>query len=623
VERDGEVGGQLEVPVSAVPSAAEQSPAVGRARAGGAAQWLILGCYLLGAVALTWRLWADPAARSTVGDPGPADVDLFAWFLRYEATAIAHGHLPALVTTAMNAPRGINLMWNTSILLPGTLVSPVTLLAGPQVGLTVLLTLGFAGSAATLFFVLRRWGASLGAAALGGAVYGFSPALLDSGIAHYMLVLAILPPLIIDALLRIVTVRGSPVRNGVWLGLLAAAQLLTGEELLVNTAMAGLVLVVALAASRPRAIADRVRGAALGIGTAAAVGIVVCGYPLWVQFHGPLAEHGSPWPTASFITPPGTFVTPPGTLLFHTSASAAAAAVDPPGLWEYLGYLGWPLLVVLVAAALWFWRDLRVRTAAICWAFLELCTLGGHTIRLGGLRYPGSLLPWHWLEGLPVFSQMLPSRLAIVADGAAAAVLALSLDLARWPARRPAAGPTGDGPVAGPALDWRRRTVPAAIAVLAVLPLIPLPVQTAALPPVPAGWQATFTRLRLPADARVLVVPVPYSQRAQTLRWQADTGQPRSVVGGWFIGPDSSGHAVVEYFGRPRINTFALYLDALWSGSRPGSGPPQPQIRADLAYLRPAAVVAVTSRGSALGRFLTGLFGQPSFQIGQMLAWRR
>jgi hypothetical protein len=607
----------MEEPVSVVPSAVEQSqaPARPRVRAGGGARWLILGCYLLGAVALTWRLWADPAARSTVGDPGPADVDLFAWFLRYQATAIAHGHLPALVTTAMNAPRGINLMWNTSILLPGILVSPVTLLAGPQVGLTVLLTLGFAGSAASLFLVLRRWGASLGAAALGGAVYGFSPALLDSGIAHYMLVLAILPPLIIDALLRIVTGRGSAVRSGAWLGLLAAAQLFTGEELLVNTAMAALVLVVALAASHPRAIAGRVQDVASGIGTAAAVAIVVCGYPLWVQFHGPLAEHGSPWPTASFITAPAAFVTPPGTLLFHTSASAAAAAVDPPGLWEYVGYLGWPLLVVLVAAALWFWRDLRVRAVAICWAFLEVCALGGHTIRAGGLRYPGSLLPWHWLEGLPVFSQMLPSRLSILADGAAAAVLALSLDLARSPARQAAAA-------AGTAA-WRRTSVFAAVAVLAVLPIVPLPMQTIPVTPVPAGWQATFARLRLPADARVLVVPVPYSQRPEAMRWQADTGQPRSLIGGWFIGPNPSGHASVDYFGPAQISALAKYLGALWSGPPPASGLSQPQIRADLAYLRPAAVVAVTSRNSALGRFLTGLFGQPSFQVKQVLAWRR
>ena len=60
------------------------------------------------------------------------------------------------------------------MLLPGMLLAPVTLLAGPQASLTVLLTAGFAGSAFALMAVLRRWGASTPAAALGGGVYGFS-----------------------------------------------------------------------------------------------------------------------------------------------------------------------------------------------------------------------------------------------------------------------------------------------------------------------------------------------------------------------------------------------------------------------------------------------------------------
>ena len=162
--------------MSRVPSVIESSPVAKRPRphAGSRAQWLILGCYLLGAVGLTWRLWVDPASRAQVGDP--EDVDLLAWFMRYAATAVAHGHLPALITTAMNTPRGINLMWNTSFLLPGVLLAPVTLLAGPQTSSTIVLTLGFAGSAASLFWVLRRWGVSSTAAALGGAVYGFDTA---------------------------------------------------------------------------------------------------------------------------------------------------------------------------------------------------------------------------------------------------------------------------------------------------------------------------------------------------------------------------------------------------------------------------------------------------------------
>ena len=111
--------------------------------------------YLLAALAVTLWLWRDPASRTVAGNP--YDADQLAWFLRYDATAIAHGHLPALITTAMNAPRGVSVMWNTFMLLPGALLTPVTLLFGPQTALTVLMTAGFAGSALAMFYVLRRW----------------------------------------------------------------------------------------------------------------------------------------------------------------------------------------------------------------------------------------------------------------------------------------------------------------------------------------------------------------------------------------------------------------------------------------------------------------------------------
>ena len=110
--------------------------------------------YLLAALAVTLWLWRDPASRTVAGNPN--DADQFAWFFRYDAIAIAHARLPDLVTTAMNAPQGVNLMWNTPLLLPGILLAPVTLLFGPQVSLTVVLTAGFAGSATAMFAVLRR-----------------------------------------------------------------------------------------------------------------------------------------------------------------------------------------------------------------------------------------------------------------------------------------------------------------------------------------------------------------------------------------------------------------------------------------------------------------------------------
>ena len=389
-----------------------------RGRGDGWAYAVVLACYLLAAVAVTWRLWAGPASHTVAGNPN--DADLFAWFLRYDATAVAHGRLPALVTAAMNAPQGINVMWNTSLLLPGVLLTPVTLLFGPQTALTVLMTAGFAGSAASLFWVLRRWEVSTGAAALAGAVYGFSPALLQASIGHYNLQFAVLPPLIVDAGLRLCLRSQAPVRDGIRLGLLATAQLFTGEELLLLSGIAGLLMVAVLAAGRPRAVPGRLRPAAAGLGVAAGVTLLLAGYALWVQFFGPLAQRGSSFTPDFFKTDLASFVTPSGYLLFHTAASAAAAARYQGGPPEYLGYLGWPLLAVLAAGLLAFWRQPAVRATGVALAVLGLLSLGAHPL-INGTVHPGVTLPWRWLESVPVLGAALPDRMSIIADGLAAA----------------------------------------------------------------------------------------------------------------------------------------------------------------------------------------------------------
>ena len=600
-----------------VPSAVEPAQRAGgsRSRIGGPqAGWLVLLLYLLGALAVTWRLWASPASRMQVGDP--TDVDLFAWFIRYSAESVAHGSLPSLVTTAMNAPRGVNLMWNTSLLLPGVLLTPVTLVAGPQVSLTVLLTLGFAGSAATMFWVLRRWSVRTWPAALGGAVYGFSPAMAASGLGHYHVQFAVLPPLLIDALLRILTGRGRPLRNGAWLGLLTAVQLFTGEELLLDTAVAGLVIAVVLVLVNAREVAGRAAAAAAGLGSAAVVALVLAGYGLWVQFHGPLTEHGSPWKVTHFRNRAAAFVTPGGNLLLHTRADAAASAAHPAYLVEYVAYLGWPLLIVLLAATIRYWADRRVRVAALACAVLEILSLGTVQV-VGGVTVPPAVLPWHWLSHLPVLSQVLADRLSILADGLAAAVLAVALDLALSRARGAGGG-------------WWRRAIPVAIAVIAVAPLIPLPYRVTSVSPVPAGYQAAFSRLRLPRDARVLVLPLAYAHQSMPLRWYAETGHPGSMNGGYFIGPEPDGQA--RSYGGPALQDFTISIDSLWGRStavhgqaaQPVTHPPKPaELRSWVARWRPAAVVAVTQRTSRLGRLLTAVFGPPDFAVGRVLGWRR
>jgi len=590
--------------------------------------------YLLAALAVTLWLWRDPASRTVAGNPN--DADQIAWFFRYDATAVTHLRLPALVTTAMNAPQGVNAMWNTFMMLPGVLLAPVTLLFGPQSALTLFLTAGFAGSATAMFVVLRRWDVSGPAAALGGAVYGFSPAVLHSAIGHYDLQFAVLPPLIIDVGLRLATGRTSAVRGGLALGLLVTAQIFITEETLLGTAMAGGIIAAVLAVSRPRVIAGKIATVAAGLGVAACVTAVIAGYPLWVQFFGPLRQHGSPFTPDFFKNDLSSFVVPSSYLLFHTSGSAAAALRYQGHLPEYLGYLGWPLIIVLLLAAIAGWRRLPIRAAAVACAVLGVFSLGG-TLLFGGHEHPAIKLPWYWLEGLPLLSAALPDRFSIIADGAGAALLAFAVDAAT-----PAFAAFAARRLPRLAVGWRPAAVVMSGAVLAVLPIVPNPLPAADVTSVPPGWSAAFAALHLPASASVLVVPIPMSTFTEPLRWQADTGEPSSLVGGYFLGPAWNGRSYTDGNGTPPAG---LYLNAIWTDSQqglpkslagglppnahPGSagyvqvkGVLDPKMREQIKAWRVSAVVAVAKLNSRLGHYLTVILGPPAVVVGDVLAWR-
>jgi len=621
---------------SAPASDADDAPRV-EARARRTAGRAIAAGYLLAAILVTWRLWADPASRVVAGNPD--DADLFAWYMRYAATAVAHGSLPALVTRALNAPLGINAMWNPSMLLPGVALAPVTLLFGPQVSLTVLTTIGFAGSALAMYWVLRRWQVSTFAAGLAGAVYGFSPALLHSAIGHYELEFAVLPPLIIDAGLRLVagrqddTGRGGGLswlpgyaRDGARLGFLLSAQLLISEELALTTAIAGLLLVAALALSCPRQVPRRLVTAAKGLSVAAACTVLLAGWALTVQFFGPLTQHGSPFLADFYVNDLTAFVTPSKYLLFHTAASARAAAAYQGEAPEYLGYLGWPLIAALAVAVAAFWRRPVIRALALAATALVVLSLGGFPL-INGTPQPSVLLPWHWIEELPLAGSVLPVRMSILIDGMAAALLAFCVDLAVG--RLDRAKVPGDRPRGWGRLAW-------VLAVLACLPLLPRPLPSAQVMPLPAGWSAALDALHLPPGARVLVVPVPQAHLTEAMRWQAESSRPDSLIGGYFIGPAWNGHAYIDGNG---LAPTATYLNQLWvagvpPGSpaglaaalahlqAPGDPPSQQQVVADLRGLRPSAVIAVTEPGSALGKYLAGLFGVPTLRAGSIVAWR-
>jgi hypothetical protein len=91
------------------------------------------------------------------------------------------------------------------------------------------------------------------------------------------------------------------------------------------------------------------------------------------------------------------------------------------------------------------------------------------------------------------------------------------------------------------------------------------------------------------------------------------------VISGYCIAPSPDGKAEICQSGRTPT---ARYLNDLYQNKSGAVPPSTARVRADVAYWRPAAVVAVTSRDSRLGRYLSNVFGPPTLQEGAVLAWR-
>ena len=124
------------------------------------------------------------------------------------------------------------------------------------------------------------------------------------------------------------------------------------------------------------------------------------------------------------------FVVPSSYLLFHTSGSAAAALRYQGHLPEYLGYLGWPLIIVLLLAAIAGWRRLPARAAAAALRRAQGVLARRHP-DVRRARAPCDQAALVLAGRLPLLNAALPDRLSIVADGAGAALLAFAVDASR------------------------------------------------------------------------------------------------------------------------------------------------------------------------------------------------
>jgi hypothetical protein len=537
--------------------------------------------------------WSSPTTTTLEG--GNGDTAIFVWFLRWVPFALEHGH-DLLVSHHLNYPDGVNLMWNTSLPLPGLVLAPVTTIWGPVLSFNILLVLAYGLSAWCAYLAIRRFAPAHLAAAVGGLVYGFSPAIRVQS-HHLHVSLAFLVPLMLLGLHEaLVRQRRSPWLVGAGLGAMAGCQLLIGEELLAMTALLGFAMFLLLVLSNLRRLRDRWAYAAKVFGAALVLLAAIVVWPLSVQFTGPQRIHGDIQKT-NYSNDLQGFILPgwPQAL----SHDGAAELVE-----GFAGgnsaYLGLPLVLVLVVLAV-RWRSSGVVRVGLALMVAAAVLSLGPTLLVGG-RDTGIPLPWAFFDDLPLLPSLIPARLAQLTALFAGLLLAVFLH-AVW----------REG-------GWRR---PAAVAVaLAVLvPLWPAATVPAEKVATPAFFTSPAVR-ELPRDGVTLVLPWPYRRIAEPMTWQAEAGLWFRMPGGYFIGPRGDSE-------QPRFDAVPTSASMTFTRIFAGAPPPRltrPRRRAlahDFVRWRVGSVVVgpMPNQAAMIG-FLTELLGREPQAVGDVYLWR-
>ncbi|WCN82364.1 hypothetical protein [Micromonospora sp. LH3U1] len=563
---------------------------------------------------LTHGLWPDPAGRTLALNP--EDQTLYEWFLAVDARALLGDF--DLLTNRLNAPDGVNLMANTTVIALGVVFAPVTLLLGAPVTFALLAGANLAGTALAWYLLFHRTlRARRLAAALGGGLCGFGPGMVSQTNSHLHMTAQWLVPVIVWLVVRLLrasdpgpatpdgtgrTRPAGPDRRRMFTsaaGLAAAvtAQVFIGEEVLFLAAVTLLVMAISYAVVDRDLARRALPGFAGGLAVAAGLALLVLGYPLWFQFAGPQGVSDGMFTPAYFSADLSSWWTV-SPLSLAGSGESARLTTGPA---EYNTFLGWPLLLVTVACAIWAGRRRLVFACVVAGLVMGALSLGPEVV-LDGTRtaLPG---PYALIGGLPVVDGALPMRFALALLPIVATLLVLAVDRALRSTGRV------------------RRLVPLAVGV-ALLPIFPSPLPTAERPAVPEFITGGHWRQCVRPGGVLVPVPLPTPKEPGPMRWATAADAGFGLPEGFFIGPyGRGGTAAMGTFKQP---TSALLADVARRGDQPAIGDEQRRQAARDVDFWGASCVALPANAphaESLRATLEQLYG-PATRIADAWTWR-
>lgn len=556
--------------------------------------------YLMLALIFTWDAWKQPWDR-WIGHC--CDQQQFMWFLAWSPTALELGQNP-LLTDRLNAPDGANLMWNAAIPLIALLFAPLTRTEGPVFAYNVVALLGIAFSGLAAFAALRRYSRGALGPLVGGALYAFSPFVASHAALHLNLINVWAPPLfllILDEL--VVRRRYRPEALGAALGVIGAIQLVTFEEVLATSAIAGLLLVVVMAivVYQREPILESLRRMLRAVLPGLATFLALGAFPLWVQFFGPQQVHDQVQPATVFSTNLLNLILPTDYTLIAPEAATEISRRFSGLRHEATGYIGIPMLLVLGWITVDRRRDPVVVTAAVMVVALFLLSLGPQLHVGDDIVDPLVLLPWEPFASLPLIEHALPGRLTLYMYLAMAVMLAVAVDRAAGLARRPAAA----------------RLV---VIGLALVFLVPRPASSTASR-VPAFF-TTWEEQGIAESEIILFAPwFTNGAGADPMLWAAFAEARPRMREGYVYVPDAEGR---PRYGPPAGRLGSLMIEVQDHGTRPDL---TADVRATaIQELRDIGITTVIigplRYRTEMIELFTSLLGRPPIEVDGVQLWR-
>ncbi|WP_210585092.1 dolichyl-phosphate beta-glucosyltransferase [Streptomyces sp. GESEQ-35] len=556
---------------------------------------LAVAFFLLMAVVLYSGRFFDPDHRYL--PDSMRDQNQWEWFFAVTADNVAHFRNP-LFTDLQGFPDGVNLMANTVMLGLSVPFAPLTLLAGPAISLSVVMTLGLAATAAAWYWlIVKRVVRHRAAAFVGASLAAFAPPMVSHANAHPNFIILFMIPLIIDRALRLCA-GTRVVRDGIVLGLMAAYQIFLGEEPLLLAAIGMLLFAAAYGVVRRDVAKTSWRPLLKGLLIGATVCLPLVVYPLAWQFYGPQSYHSVLHGDNAGNSPLALLSFAERSLIAGDADTANALSLNPT---EQNAFYGWPLVALAFAIVVRLWEHTLVKALAFTAVAAAFLSLGPEfRIPLTDVVLPG---PWALLAEKPLFESVIESRVAMVCAPALGLLVALAVDglAATRPRTTQYVGFLG--------------------VCLALLPLVPAPLKAVDRAEVPAFIADGTWKSYLGKGESLVPVPLPDPGDAEALHWQTVADMDFKLPGGYFNGPYGDDRTGI-YGAAPR-HTSNLLREVRYTGEVPEIGENWREVaRQDFEFWKAGVLVlAPQPNDGKLRETVEKLVGSPGKWTGGVWVW--